>query len=269
MRHIVGHFSDLSHQFFNTVKHSVEVFGQLVPFVPGPSKRYPLAEPALHDCSSCGVDGFDAPDRAPRHRDTREGGENECQCRPAGCGSGSSGGSLAAGVRVWQVMSRGRAPGAGQPPLEGASVGSPQRRRVVEPGEPARARSCAAAILIQQPGATARAGQHVQPAFARCPGCLDGVLYRFVLRLSRPVGDAQAEAISPRRRRTLGTAEMDGGVAVDSGLLTARNRSIVPARRTRARRPIRCDPPGVLQPSRRVGRRTPRWPKGARLVSPS
>src|SRR6266481_7458845 len=86
MRHIVGHFSDLSHQLFNTVKHSVEVFGQLVPFVLGPSKRYPLAEPALHDCSSSGVDGFDTADRAPRHRDTCDGGENECQCRPAGQG---------------------------------------------------------------------------------------------------------------------------------------------------------------------------------------
>jgi len=35
----------------------------------------------------------------------------------------------AAGVRVWQVMSRGRAPGAGPPPLEGARVGYPQRPR--------------------------------------------------------------------------------------------------------------------------------------------
>ncbi len=48
MRHVVGHLSDLSHQLFNPVEHRVEVSGQIVPFVPGAAKWYPVGKPALH-----------------------------------------------------------------------------------------------------------------------------------------------------------------------------------------------------------------------------
>src|SRR5690242_18170477 len=55
----------------------------------------------------------------------------------------------AAAVRVWQVMSRGREPGAGQPPLEGASVGySPVEPRRTTLTRPRRSRNHNPGVLL-------------------------------------------------------------------------------------------------------------------------
>src|SRR5262252_9438294 len=83
MRHIVGDLSDCPHKVFDTVEHRVEILGQLVPFVLRASKWYSLAETAAHDVARGSVDGFDAPDRASRHRDPREGGEHQREYCPA------------------------------------------------------------------------------------------------------------------------------------------------------------------------------------------
>src|SRR5262249_45813961 len=79
VRYAVGDLPHLGHQRFYALKHRIEVLSKLIPFVPRPAQRYPLAEAALHDSSAGCVDCLNPPYSAPRDRNAGSRSKNKYQ----------------------------------------------------------------------------------------------------------------------------------------------------------------------------------------------